>query len=90
MAQLVAIKEPWDFRLRAKILAEDMGLEEVSTGQTLKFQGGKAPSTFVPRVVPTFTIITVLLQVVRDDRDSSDSNDGCLLTKSLVLFCEDD
>ena len=33
-------------------LAEDMGLEEVRIVQTLKFQGGKAPSTFVPRIVP--------------------------------------
>ena len=33
-------------------LAEDMGLEEVRIVQTLKFQGGKAPPTFVPGVVP--------------------------------------
>jgi hypothetical protein len=29
-----------------------MGLEEVRIVQTLKFQGEKAPSTFVPRIVP--------------------------------------
>jgi hypothetical protein len=49
----VAIKVPRDFRLEAKILAEDMGLEEVRIVQTLKFQGGKAPSTLVPGIVPT-------------------------------------
>ena len=54
MAQLVAIKEPRDFRLRAKILAEDMGLELVCMVQTLKIQGGNTPSTFVPRVVPKY------------------------------------
>ena len=43
----VAIKVPRDFRLEAKILAEDMGLEEVRIVQTLKFQGGKAPSSGV-------------------------------------------
>jgi len=31
-----------------------MGLEEVRIVQTLKIQGGKAPSTFVPVVVPIF------------------------------------
>ena len=35
-------------------MAEDMGLEEVRSIQTLKFQGGKAPSTFVPGIVPRF------------------------------------
>ena len=34
-------------------LAEDMGLEEVRIVQTLKFQGGKAPSTLVPGIVPS-------------------------------------
>ena len=29
-----------------------MGLEEVRIVQTLKFQGGKAPSTLVPGIVP--------------------------------------
>ena len=29
-----------------------MGLEEVRIVQTLIFQGGKAPSMFVPRIVP--------------------------------------
>ena len=29
-----------------------MGLEEVRIIQTLKFQGGEAPSTFVPGIVP--------------------------------------
>ena len=38
--------------LRAEILAEDMGPEEVRKVQALKFQGGKAPSTFVPTIVP--------------------------------------
>ena len=33
-------------------MAEDMGLEEVDIRQTLIFQGGKAPSTFVPGIVP--------------------------------------
>lgn len=33
-------------------MAEDMGLEEVRSVQTLIFQGGKAPSMFVPGVVP--------------------------------------
>ena len=33
-------------------MAEDMGLEEVRTVQVLKFKGGKAPSTFVPGIVP--------------------------------------
>jgi len=36
-----------------RFLAEDMGLEEVRTVQTLKIQGGKASSTFVPGIVPT-------------------------------------
>ena len=31
-----------------------MGLEEVRSVQTLKFQGGKAPSMFVPSIVPIF------------------------------------
>jgi hypothetical protein len=48
----VAIKEPWDVHLRAKILAEDMGLEEVRIVQTLKFQGGKAPSRLYPVLCP--------------------------------------
>ncbi len=30
-----------------------MGLEEARIVQTLKFQGGKAPSTFVPGIVPS-------------------------------------
>lgn len=34
-------------------MAEDMGLEEVRIVQTLKFQGGKAPSTLVPGIVPS-------------------------------------
>lgn len=38
-------------------LAEDMGFEEVRSIQTLKFQGGKAPSTFVPGFVPNRTIL---------------------------------
>jgi hypothetical protein len=52
ISQPVAIKEPRDYHLRANFLAEDMGLEEVRSVQTLKFQGGKAPSTFVPSTVP--------------------------------------
>ena len=35
-------------------LAEDMGLEEVRIVQTLIFQGGKAPSAFVPGIVPNY------------------------------------
>ena len=46
-------KEPRDYHLRANYLAEDMGLEEVRFVQTLKFQGGKAPSTLVPGIVPS-------------------------------------
>ena len=42
-------------------LAEDMGLEEVRTVQTLKFQGGKALPTFVPRVVPNIITAKTLL-----------------------------
>ena len=52
ISQPVAIKEPRDYHLRANFLAEDMGLEEVRIVQTLKIQGGKAPSTFVPGIVP--------------------------------------
>ena len=40
-----------------------MGLEEVRIVQTLKFQGGKAPSTFVPEVVPN-TVIKVCVQLL--------------------------
>ena len=37
----VAIKEPWDVHLRAKILAEDMGLElRRLLAQTVEMKGG--------------------------------------------------
>ena len=39
-------------------MAEDMGLEEVRSVQTLKIQGGKAPSTFVPGIVPKTVYFT--------------------------------
>jgi len=40
--------------LRTILLAEDMGLEEVRSVQTLKLQGGKAPSTLVHGIVPSY------------------------------------
>jgi hypothetical protein len=46
------IKEPREMVSQGDSMAEDMGLEEVRIVQTLKFQGGKAPSMFVPGVVP--------------------------------------
>ena len=39
-----------------------MGLEEVRSVQTLLFQGGKAPSTFVPGIVPKFISVTTPFQ----------------------------
>jgi len=42
-------------------LAEDIGLEEVRIVQALKTKEVKAPSTLVPRIVPTkeyYSIIT--------------------------------
>jgi hypothetical protein len=33
-------------------MAEDMGLEEVRSAQTLKFQGGEHAVPFVPGIVP--------------------------------------
>ena len=47
-----AMKKALELSISKAFLAEDMGLEEVRIVQTLKFQGGKAPSTFVPGIVP--------------------------------------
>ena len=40
---------------RLRFLADGMGLEEVRIAQTLKFLGGKAPSVFVPGIVPSIS-----------------------------------
>jgi hypothetical protein len=40
-----------------------MGLEEVRNVQTVKFQGGKTPSTFVPRIVPKRGVYALLVLI---------------------------
>ena len=52
-------KKALELSISKAFMAEDMGLELVCMVQTLKFQGGNTPSTFVPGVVPMYIVIIV-------------------------------
>ena len=56
--KMTLLKSPGSFKSRAFMAEEeDMGLEEVRSVQTLIFQGGKTPSTFVPGIVPSQLVL---------------------------------
>jgi hypothetical protein len=59
--KMTLLKSPGLFKSRA-FMAEDMGLEEVRSAQTLKFQGGEHAVPFVPGIVPNPCMRTYLPQ----------------------------